>query len=123
MRTINTKEIEYDYIAPVDGFGHKFWVIDNEEDIAAITNIFAQIPAFYVADGHHRTAAAALVGEEKKRNNPNHTGEEEYKRRRYKVRRGHTCHGTQRQRRLRVFENAGLCHIGKATQRWTKNRA
>ena len=77
-RTIRTKEIEYDYIAPVDGFGHKFWVIDNEEDIAAITNIFATIPAFYVADGHHRTAAAALVGEEKKRNNPNHTGEEEY---------------------------------------------
>ena len=77
-RTISTKEIEYDYIAPVDGFGHKFWVIDNEEDIAAITNIFASIPAFYVADGHHRTAAAALVGEEKKRNNPNHTGEEEY---------------------------------------------
>ena len=77
-RTIKTQEIEYDYIAPVDGFGHKFWVIDNEEDIAAITNIFATIPAFYVADGHHRTAAAALVGEEKKRNNPNHTGEEEY---------------------------------------------
>lgn len=77
-RTINTKEIEYDYIAPVDGFGHKFWVIDNEDDIAAITNIFATIPAFYVADGHHRTAAAALVGEEKRRNNPNHTGEEEY---------------------------------------------
>ncbi len=77
-RTIRTKEIEYDYIAPVDGFGHKFWVIDNEEDIAAITNIFATIPAFYVADGHHRTAAAALVGEEKKRNNPNHTGDEEY---------------------------------------------
>lgn len=77
-RTIKTKEIEYDYIAPIDGFGHKFWVIDNEEDIAAITNIFATIPAFYVADGHHRTAAAALVGEEKKRNNPNHTGEEEY---------------------------------------------
>lgn len=77
-RTINTKEIEYDYIAPIDGFGHKFWVIDNEEDIAAITNIFATIPAFYVADGHHRTAAAALVGEEKRRNNPNHTGEEEY---------------------------------------------
>ncbi len=77
-RTIKTKEIEYDYIAPVDGFGHKFWVIDNQEDIDAITKIFSTIPAFYVADGHHRTAAAALVGEEKKRNNPNHTGEEEY---------------------------------------------
>ena len=77
-RTIATKETEYDYIAPVDGFGHKFWVIDNEEDIAKITEIFATIPAFYVADGHHRTAAAARVGEEKKNNNPNHTGNEEY---------------------------------------------
>ena len=77
-RTIATKETEYDYIAPVDGFGHKFWVIDNEEDIAKITEIFATIPAFYVADGHHRTAAAARVGEEKKNNNPNHTGDEEY---------------------------------------------
>ena len=32
---------------------------------AGITEIFAEIPAFYVADGHHRTAAAALVGAEK----------------------------------------------------------
>lgn len=69
---------EYDFVAPDDGFGHHFWVIDNAADIARITEIFATIPAFYVADGHHRTAAAALVGEEKRKNNPNHTGEEEY---------------------------------------------
>lgn len=77
-KTIKNNPIEYDYIAPVDGFGHKFWVIDNQEDIDEITNIFATIPAFYVADGHHRTAAAARVGMEKKEQNPNHTGEEEY---------------------------------------------
>ncbi len=70
-------EPEYDFVAE-DGFGHHFWVIDNEDTIKRITEIFAAIPAFYVADGHHRTAAAALVGEEKKRNNPNHTGDEEY---------------------------------------------
>lgn len=69
---------EYDFIADEDGFGHKLWVIDNDEDIARITEIFAGIPAFYVADGHHRTAAAARVGAEKKANNPNHNGEEEY---------------------------------------------
>jgi uncharacterized protein (DUF1015 family) len=40
--------------------------------------LFAEVPFFYVADGHHRTAAAALVGNEKKEKNPNHTGEEEY---------------------------------------------
>lgn len=70
-------EPEYDFVAE-EGFGHHFWVIDDENTIKRITEIFATIPAFYVADGHHRTAAAALVGEEKKRNNPNHTGNEEY---------------------------------------------
>ena len=69
---------EYDFVAPDDGFGHHFWVIDNDEDIKRITEIFSTIPAFYVADGHHRTAAAALVGEEKRRQNPNHNGTEEY---------------------------------------------
>ena len=68
---------EYDFVAE-DGFGHTFWVIDDEKDIAEITEIFAEIPAFYVADGHHRTAAAARVGAEKREHNPNHTGNEEY---------------------------------------------
>ena len=77
-RTIKSKAAEYDYVSKVDGFGHHFWVIDNKDDIKKITEIFSTIPAFYVADGHHRTAAAALVGEEKRKNNPNHTGEEEY---------------------------------------------
>ncbi len=70
-------EPEYDFVA-ADGFGHHFWVIDQEADIARITEIFAEIPAFYVADGHHRTAAAARVGAEKRALNPAHTGEEEY---------------------------------------------
>jgi Uncharacterized conserved protein len=74
---VKSKPAEYDFVAE-DGFGHHFWIIDNEKDIARITEIFSTIPAFYVADGHHRTAAAALVGEEKKRQNPNHTGDEEY---------------------------------------------
>jgi len=69
---------EYDFIADEDGFGHKFWVIDDDNDIRRITEIFASIPAFYVADGHHRTAAAARVGAEKRASNANHTGDEEY---------------------------------------------
>lgn len=68
---------EYDFVA-ADGFGHKFWAITDDAVNARITEIFREIPALYVADGHHRTAAAALVGEEKRRNNPNHTGTEEY---------------------------------------------
>ncbi len=69
---------EYDFVAE-DGFGHHFWVIDDDALIARITEIFTNdIPAFYVADGHHRTAAAARVGAEKKEHNPAHTGDEEY---------------------------------------------
>jgi len=68
---------EYDFVA-ADGFGHKFWVVDNDETIRRITGIFDRIPALYVADGHHRTAAAARVALEKKNANPNHRGDEEY---------------------------------------------
>ena len=69
---------EYDFIAPGDGFGHTVWVIDQQEDIDAITKAFAAMPALYIADGHHRSAAAALVGAEKAQQNPNHKGNEEY---------------------------------------------
>ena len=72
----NSKPV-YDFTA-ADGFGHHFWLIEDDATNKRITEIFATIPALYVADGHHRTAAAALVGNEKKKNNPNHTGNEEY---------------------------------------------
>lgn len=68
---------EYDFIAE-DGFGHHFWVIDDEKTIRTIIDVFAEIPYLYVADGHHRTQAAARVGNEKKLNNPHHRGDEEY---------------------------------------------
>ena len=71
-------EPEYDFVAPVDGFGHKFWVISDDADITAITAEFNKMPAMYIADGHHRSAAAGLIGGEKKAQNPNHTGKEEY---------------------------------------------
>ena len=68
----------YDFVAEHDGFGHQFWVISDKADIARITELFAQMPALYIADGHHRSAAAALVGAEKAKQNPNHRGDEEY---------------------------------------------
>ncbi len=69
---------EYDFVAETDGFGHTFWIIDDDKDIARITELFAAMPSLYIADGHHRSAAAALVGAEKARQNPNHRGDEEY---------------------------------------------
>ncbi len=71
-------EPEYQFVAEFDGFGHTFWLIEDETTINKITDIFAEIPALYIADGHHRSAAAALVGNEKRLQNPNHRGDEEY---------------------------------------------
>lgn len=71
-------EPEYDFIAPVDGFRHQFWVISDDNDIKLITDEFAKMPSLYIADGHHRSAAAALVGAEKAKQNPAHKGDEEY---------------------------------------------
>ncbi len=70
-------EPEYDFTA-ADGFGHQLWVIRDKQLNDRLTELFAAIPALYVADGHHRTAAAARVGAECEAKNPNHTGEEEY---------------------------------------------
>ena len=77
IATVTAAEPEYDFIAP-DGFGHTFWVIDDDAINARITEEFAKIPYLYIADGHHRTAAAALVGNEKACQNPDHKGDEEY---------------------------------------------
>lgn len=74
---VNSQKPVYDFTAD-DGFGHHFWVIEDQFVIDRIIALFASLPATYVADGHHRTAAAALVGNEKKASNPNHRGDEEY---------------------------------------------
>ena len=71
-------EPEYDFIAPIDGFRHQFWVVSDSADIKTITDEFQKMPSLYIADGHHRSAAAALVGAEKAKANPDHNGTEEY---------------------------------------------
>jgi uncharacterized protein (DUF1015 family) len=77
-KVVAENKADYDFTAE-DGFGHHFWVINNNETNAKIEQLFAQkVPFTYVADGHHRTAAAARIGLEKTAQNPNHTGNEEY---------------------------------------------
>ena len=78
LKRYAASEPEYDFVAPIDGFRHQFWLVSDEADIATITEEFAKMPALYIADGHHRSAAAALVGAEKAAQNPNNKGTEEY---------------------------------------------
>lgn len=75
--TVTKGEPVYDFVAP-DGFGHHFWVIDDDNITRRITEAFDGIPYLYIADGHHRSAAAALVGAEKASANAANRGDEEY---------------------------------------------
>lgn len=51
----------YDFIAD-DKIQHSIWIVNDDKTIARITELFkAQVPATYIADGHHRAASAAKV--------------------------------------------------------------
>lgn len=77
VATIKKSKPSYSFVTD-DDIKHRFWVVNNREQIASIITAFEKIPATYVADGHHRTAAAALVGDDLRKENPNHTGHEPY---------------------------------------------
>ncbi|TWU02684.1 DUF1015 domain-containing protein [Stieleria varia] len=64
----------YDFTA-VDGVQHTVWKIDACDQYV---NALTAVPAFYVADGHHRAASAWRAGKARREANPNHTGDEEY---------------------------------------------
>lgn len=71
------KTPEYDFTAE-DGVRHTVWVVDEDSAIETIQKAFDEIPALYIADGHHRAASAVKVGKMRRDANPSYTGEEEF---------------------------------------------
>ena len=71
------KTPEYDFVSE-DGIGHVVWVIDDQETVTTLSNLFKEVKYLYIADGHHRSASAVKVAEMRRRENPNYTGEEEF---------------------------------------------
>lgn len=61
MAEITAEPPAVDYTAE-DGVQHTVWPVSSAARVKALTAAFAEVPAFYVADGHHRTAAAGRLG-------------------------------------------------------------
>ena len=70
------REPLYDFEAP-DGVRHTVWRASVPEQLA---RCFAEVPALYIADGHHRAASASRARAELRDRNSQHTGQEEYNR-------------------------------------------
>ncbi len=67
----------YDFVSS-DDIGHRVWIIDKSEDIAAVLAAFEGINEIYIADGHHRCASAVRVGQMRREANPDYDGTEEF---------------------------------------------
>tara|TARA_R110002050_G_scaffold100308_1_gene207628 strand:+ start:458 stop:1696 length:1239 start_codon:yes stop_codon:yes gene_type:complete len=57
---------------------HYLWNVDDDALLQKIQNIYSEMPALYIADGHHRSASSYLLAKDLKEENPQHTGEEPY---------------------------------------------
>jgi uncharacterized protein (DUF1015 family) len=67
----------YDFTT-TDRVRHKLWNVDDELKVKFISDRFKNIPAVYIADGHHRSASSALLGKKKREQTPGYTGDEPF---------------------------------------------
>ncbi len=62
VESICATEPLYDFIAE-DGIRNTVWRIEQTDELI---NEFAEVPSFYIADGHHRAASAVRVARERR---------------------------------------------------------
>jgi uncharacterized protein (DUF1015 family) len=74
IRDVTSTPPLYDFPCD-DAIRQTVWKMSNTKDLI---DAFAEVPALYVADGHHRLESASLARKQLKQANPSHTGEEEY---------------------------------------------
>jgi uncharacterized protein (DUF1015 family) len=66
----------YDFDA--DGVRQTVWIIDDNDVVVKLQDLFSSVESLYIADGHHRCASAVKVGEMRRSQYPNYTGDEEF---------------------------------------------
>lgn len=62
MQELTASRPEYEFTT-TDEVLHELWIISEPKQLSALTELMAQLPAMYIADGHHRTSSSALLAE------------------------------------------------------------
>lgn len=63
-----------------EGVTHRLWVLEDSSLTVRLSSLFDDIPAMYIADGHHRTASAVHVGMKLRAEDPDASEDKEYNR-------------------------------------------
>ncbi|MEG1004251.1 MAG: DUF1015 family protein [Clostridium sp.] len=71
------KTPEYDFKSE-DGVSQIVWIVDDDNIINRLENLFNNVDNLYIADGHHRSASAVEVSKMRRKENPSFTGNEEF---------------------------------------------
>ncbi len=74
VKKVEQTEPLYDFLCG-GSIRNTIWRVGQDEEL---TQAFAEVPALYIADGHHRVASASRVREELKKRESDFTGEEDY---------------------------------------------
>lgn len=61
-----------------DGITHLFWTLDDQEAISELESLFGQVPALYIADGHHRSAVSGNVALKRRQQYPDAPADAEF---------------------------------------------
>jgi uncharacterized protein (DUF1015 family) len=68
---------QHDFKA-ADGVQHQVWKLSAGTCVALESLFTSDVPAAYIADGHHRAASAFRVSKLRRERNPSHNGGEDY---------------------------------------------
>lgn len=77
IKRYKQERAEYEFTT-TDKRNHSLWLVTKPDDVAAICSAFKNIPALYIADGHHRSSSSCLLADQLKKENSNHKGSEAY---------------------------------------------
>ena len=67
----------YNYISE-DNITHIVWIIDADEVMVRLMELFSDVDYLYIADGHHRSASSVALCRKRREDNPNYIGDEEF---------------------------------------------
>ena len=63
-----------------EGVIHRLWPVMSDSAVKLLEQMFLDVDALYIADGHHRTASAVKVGHLQRESHGQYTGDEEFNR-------------------------------------------